>query len=88
MAETTSSSAAGQARQELTLSRIYGAPRSIVFKAWTDPKHVARWWGPQAAAALSGMEQGWSESLYRLGDEVDNISRSASADRRSDSVRS
>jgi hypothetical protein len=26
---------------------------------------------PQAAAALSGMEQGWSESLYRLADELD-----------------
>jgi hypothetical protein len=27
---------------------------------------------PQVAAALSGMEQGWSETLYRLADEVDN----------------
>jgi uncharacterized protein YndB with AHSA1/START domain len=41
MAEAKSSSAAGQARQELLLTRIFGAPRSLVFKAWTDPKHVA-----------------------------------------------
>jgi uncharacterized protein YndB with AHSA1/START domain len=27
---------------------------------------------PQIAAALAGMEQGWSESLYRLGDDLDN----------------
>jgi uncharacterized protein YndB with AHSA1/START domain len=47
MAETTSSSAAGQARQELILTRILGAPRSLVFRAWTDPKHLARWWGPR-----------------------------------------
>ena len=39
MAEATSSSA-GQARQELLLTRIYGAPRSLVFKAWTDPKAI------------------------------------------------
>lgn len=26
---------------------------------------------PQVAAALSGMEQGWSESLYRLADHLD-----------------
>ena len=47
MAETKSSSAAGQARQELLLSRIYGAPRSLVFKAWTDSNQMARWWGPR-----------------------------------------
>jgi uncharacterized protein YndB with AHSA1/START domain len=170
MAET-SSSAAGQARQELFLTRILGAPRALVFKAWTDPVQVARWWGPrgftnpvcewdarpdgliridmrgpdgtvypmkgvfheiteperlvftstamedehgkplleilntvtfedfngitkltlharlmtkdfqltpQVAAALSGMEQGWSESLYRLADELDNSRKARS----------
>jgi uncharacterized protein YndB with AHSA1/START domain len=174
MAEATSSSAAGQARQELVLTRILGVPRSLVFRAWTDPEHLARWWGPRgftnpvseldvrpggliridmrgpdgiiypmkgvfheiveprrlvftstaledaagkslleihntitfddyngltkltlharlvrkdiqltppAAAALSGMEQGWSESLYRLADELENSLKSATADR-------
>jgi uncharacterized protein YndB with AHSA1/START domain len=47
MAEATSSSAAAQARQELILTRIFGAPRSLVFRAWTDPHHMARWWGPR-----------------------------------------
>jgi uncharacterized protein YndB with AHSA1/START domain len=47
VAETISSSAAGQARQELILTRILRAPRSLVFGAWTDPKHLARWWGPR-----------------------------------------
>ncbi|HEX9029312.1 MAG TPA: SRPBCC domain-containing protein [Anaerolineales bacterium] len=32
--------------QELTLKRIFDAPRELVFKAWTDPKLVAQWWGP------------------------------------------
>jgi uncharacterized protein YndB with AHSA1/START domain len=31
----------------------------------------------QVAAALAGMEQGWSESLYRLADELDRMSKSA-----------
>lgn len=166
MSEATNSSAAGQARQELILTRIFGAPRSLVFKTWTDKNHMARWWGPrgfanpvcemdvrpggliridmrgpdgtvypmkgvfheiieperlvftatahedanglplienlnsvtfaaqngwtkvtlhvrvlkfspETAAALAGMEQGWSESLYRLADEVDDIRKSA-----------
>jgi uncharacterized protein YndB with AHSA1/START domain len=47
MADTTNSSAAGQAPQELRLTRILGAPRGLVFKAWTDPEQVARWWGPR-----------------------------------------
>jgi uncharacterized protein YndB with AHSA1/START domain len=174
MADATSSSAAGQARQELVLTRILGAPRSLVFKAWTDSKHVARWWSPrgftnpvceldvrpggliridmrapngtihpmkgvfheiveperlvftgtamedehgkpqleilntitfedfngitkltmharlvtkdlqltpQVLAALSGMEQGWSESLYRLADELDHSIKALAAER-------
>jgi uncharacterized protein YndB with AHSA1/START domain len=31
---------------ELVLTRIFDAPRELVFKAWTDPKIVAQWWGP------------------------------------------
>jgi uncharacterized protein YndB with AHSA1/START domain len=34
---------------------------------------------PELAAALEGMEQGWSESLYRLGDLADELSRAAQA---------
>ncbi len=32
--------------QELVLTRVFDAPRELVFKVWTDPKHVAQWWGP------------------------------------------
>jgi uncharacterized protein YndB with AHSA1/START domain len=31
---------------ELVLTRIFDAPRERVFQVWTDPKHVALWWGP------------------------------------------
>ena len=27
-------------------SRLFDAPRELVFAAWTDPKHLAQWWGP------------------------------------------
>jgi uncharacterized protein YndB with AHSA1/START domain len=33
-------------KRELTLVRMFDAPRAVVFKAWTDPKLVAQWWGP------------------------------------------
>jgi uncharacterized protein YndB with AHSA1/START domain len=27
-------------------SRQFDAPRALVFSVWTDPKHLAQWWGP------------------------------------------
>ena len=30
----------------LVLTRLISAPRARVFKAWTDPKQFAKWWGP------------------------------------------
>ncbi|MGA7732396.1 MAG: SRPBCC family protein [Chloroflexia bacterium] len=33
--------------RELVITRIIDAPRELVFKAWTDPKHMAQWWGPR-----------------------------------------
>jgi len=27
-------------------TRVFDAPRDLVFEAWTDPKHLAQWWGP------------------------------------------
>lgn len=35
-----------KAHDELTLTRMIDAPRDLVFKAWTDPVQLARWWGP------------------------------------------
>jgi uncharacterized protein YndB with AHSA1/START domain len=31
---------------DLVLTRVFDAPRELVFKAWTDPKHLAQWFGP------------------------------------------
>ena len=31
----------------LVLKRVFDAPRELVFKAWTKPEHLARWWGPK-----------------------------------------
>lgn len=36
---------------DLTLTRILDAPRALVFRVWTDPAHLARWWGPHGFTA-------------------------------------
>ncbi len=35
------------ARRVVLITRIFDAPRPLAFKVWTDPKHVAMWWGPR-----------------------------------------
>src|SRR5215472_2161722 len=32
--------------REIVLSRVIAAPRERVFQAWTDPKQIAQWFGP------------------------------------------
>jgi uncharacterized protein YndB with AHSA1/START domain len=31
----------------LLFTRVFDAPRSVVFRAWTDPKQLAQWWAPE-----------------------------------------
>jgi uncharacterized protein YndB with AHSA1/START domain len=92
----------------VTMTRVFSAPREEVFAAWTQAKHLARWFGPtgftvpscevdprpgglfrltlteqdrkttlklhaiasgptaEAAAMLSGMQKGWSQTVDRL----------------------
>lgn len=32
---------------EVTMTRMFDAPRELVFRAYTDPALVPRWWGPR-----------------------------------------
>jgi len=34
------------------LEREFNAPRDLVWKTWTDPKHLARWYGPGAETII------------------------------------
>ncbi len=34
-------------QRELVITRVFDAPRHLVFKAWTEPEHIARWRGPK-----------------------------------------
>ena len=33
--------------ERMTITRVFDAPRELVWKAWTDPKYVMQWWGPK-----------------------------------------
>ena len=58
--------------KELTLTRVYDAPRDLVFKAWTDPKLVAEWWGPRGVTSTVNnweIRQGGKLDLVMLAGE-------------------
>lgn len=48
MAQSSESASAMQngLGMEVAFTRIFDAPRQLVFKVWTDPRHLAEWWGP------------------------------------------
>jgi len=44
--------AADAAEHELLFTRVFDAPRSLVFRAWIEPEQVAQWWGPQGFSVV------------------------------------
>jgi uncharacterized protein YndB with AHSA1/START domain len=35
------------ASRTITASRVFPAPRELVWEVWSDPKHMQHWWGPR-----------------------------------------
>jgi len=56
--------------REMVITRIFNAPRELVYKVWTDPKHVANWWGPNSFTIPA------CEIDLRVGGEYKYIMRS------------
>jgi uncharacterized protein YndB with AHSA1/START domain len=46
--------AALSAERELVITRIFDAPRRLVFEMWTEPEHLLRWWGPRGFTTIFG----------------------------------
>ena len=38
---------------DLTITRLLDAPRELAFRVWTDPDHLAKWWGPDGFSTTS-----------------------------------
>jgi uncharacterized protein YndB with AHSA1/START domain len=37
--------------RELVITRVFEAPKELVFKVWTEPEHIKNWWGPKPFTA-------------------------------------
>ena len=45
----------------LSIEKTLNAPLELVWKAWTQPEHIAKWWGPK------GMETKIAEHDFQVG---------------------
>lgn len=43
----TGGNSPGAAEREIVITRMFDAPRELVWHAMTDPRHVVHWWGPR-----------------------------------------
>jgi uncharacterized protein YndB with AHSA1/START domain len=43
----------GRSGPELWITRVFDAPRALVFAIWTRPEHVKHWWGPRGYITIS-----------------------------------
>jgi uncharacterized protein YndB with AHSA1/START domain len=42
---------AGHETERMVITRVFDAPRELVWKAWTDPRYAMQWWGPKGFTA-------------------------------------
>jgi uncharacterized protein YndB with AHSA1/START domain len=47
MSATARAAAKPIAESEVVLTRVFDAPRALVFRTWIEPRHLAQWWGPR-----------------------------------------
>jgi len=55
------------AEREIVVSRVIGAPREVVFEAFTRVRHLSRWWGPQGFTTTTRSFE------FRVGGEWDFV---------------
>ncbi len=59
-----------QSEREITITRLIDAPRELVFEAFTDAEHLAKWWGPEGfgvSAAESDPRPGGAFKIVMRG---------------------
>lgn len=76
---------------ELVITRVFDAPRDLVWKAWTEVERLARWWGPAMTEAgefgerMNGMPKhvvsgtlrqlDWNNSTLLEGDVAKSVAQ-------------
>jgi uncharacterized protein YndB with AHSA1/START domain len=67
MAVTGRDAPTATADREIVISRIISAPRELVFEAFTEVRHLSRWWGPDGFTTTT------RAFAFRVGGEWDFV---------------
>ena len=51
---------------EIIMSRLLNAPRELVWEVFTDPKHLANWWGPFGFTITTHQKETKVDGQWRL----------------------
>jgi len=63
---TATMSSTAVAQHELHITRVFDAPRELVWKVWTDPEHMKHWAGPRQFEARHVENDGRPGGRWRL----------------------
>ena len=52
--------------RSIVTTRLIEAPRDLVWAAWTDPKHLANWWGPDGFSTTTSRFEFRTGGVWRF----------------------
>lgn len=52
--------------EAIIATRVLDAPRDLVFAVWTDPKHLAQWWGPNGFTTTTHAHEARPGGIWRF----------------------
>jgi len=50
----------------LVITRVFDAPRELVWKAWTEPEQMVKWHGPRGFTSTIELMERWPGGRYRI----------------------
>lgn len=57
---------------DFVISRVFDAPRDLVWKCFTDPEHMKRWWGPKGFTVIASKMDLRVGGTYHYGMKAPN----------------
>jgi uncharacterized protein YndB with AHSA1/START domain len=56
-----------QRSNEFGISRLYDAPRDLVWRCFTDPERMKQWWGPKGFTVIASKKDLRVGGTYHYG---------------------
>jgi uncharacterized protein YndB with AHSA1/START domain len=67
MSETTKSAVTDSATDKLVITRVFNAPRELIWRAFTEEDRLAQWWGPKGFKMITSKADLRPGGIYHYG---------------------